>query len=41
MSWILRWLAAFALTQSIEMGVYAQAHAAPPPLGERLANAYA
>jgi hypothetical protein len=41
MSWTLRWLLAFALTQSVEMGIYAQAHEAPRPLRERLAIAFA
>ncbi|UJR82105.1 hypothetical protein [Sandaracinus amylolyticus] len=41
MSWILRWLAAFALTQCVEMGVYVQAHDAPRPLRERVAIAFA
>ena len=41
MSWSFRWLLAFALTQSVEMGVYAQAHARPRPLRERLAIAFA
>lgn len=41
MSWVLRWLAAFALTQCVEMGIYAQAHDAPRPLRERVALAFA
>ena len=41
MSYTLRWLLAFALTQSVEMGVYAQAHERPRPLRERLAIAFA
>lgn len=41
MSWTLRWLLAFALTQTVEMGVYVQAHAQPRPLRERLAIAFA
>lgn len=41
MSWILRWLAAFALTQCVEMGIYVQAHGAPRPLRERVAIAFA
>jgi hypothetical protein len=40
-SWILRWLAAFALTQCVEMGVYVQAHATRRPLRERVAIAFA
>lgn len=41
MSWILRWLAAFVLTQCVEMGIYVQAHATPRPLRERVAIAFA
>ena len=46
MSWILRWLAAFVLTQCVEMGIYVQAHdaspeAGPRPLRERVAIAFA
>jgi hypothetical protein len=41
MAYWLRWLAAFGLTQMVEMGVYAQAHARPRPLVERLAIAFA
>ena len=41
MEWILRWLAAFALTQCVEMGIYTQAHPHDRPRRERLAIAFA
>lgn len=48
MDWTERWLLAYAFTQLVEMGVYAQAHprvaldgVPPRPPGERLAIAFA
>lgn len=35
------WLVAFAFTQTVEIGIYTQAHPAPRPLSERIAIAFA
>lgn len=39
-TYLLRWLTAFLLTQTVEMGVYAQATRRSRPLRERLAIAF-
>ncbi len=38
--WILKWLLAFALTQSCEMGIYANVPGPERPLRERIAVAF-
>ena len=40
LAWIGRWLVAFLLTQSVEMGVYVNAPGPERPLRERLAIAF-